>query len=110
MSAAHESANFDYRFPAAEQSDWCTFRVSNGAMGTVAFTPSLKVRRHWDSAQTLAANPTKPASTREVIHLVFLFLAGNNGFIQVKLIRLGSPHWQPRMESAAKAVFFESRM
>ena len=65
MSAAHESANFDYRFPAAEQSDWCTFRVSNGAMGTVAFTPSLKVRRHWDSAQTLAANPTKPASTRE---------------------------------------------
>ena len=71
MSAAHESANFDYRFPAAEQSDWCTFRVSNGAMGTVAFTPSLKVRRHWDSAQTLAANPTKPASTREVLHLVF---------------------------------------
>ena len=62
---------FDYRFPAAEQSDWCTFRVSNGAMGTVAFTPSLKVRRHWDSAQTLAANPTKPASTREVHHWEF---------------------------------------
>ena len=56
---------------AAEQSDWCTFRVSNGAMGTVAFTPSLKVRRHWDSAQTLAANPTKPASTREVFHPEF---------------------------------------
>ena len=44
---------------------------SNGAMGTVAFAGSLKVPRHWDSAQTLAANPTKPASTREVIHLVF---------------------------------------
>ena len=46
VPAVHESANFDYRFPAAEQSDWCTFRVSNGAMGTVAFAGSLKVLRH----------------------------------------------------------------
>jgi hypothetical protein len=40
-------------------------------MGTVAFTRSLKVRHHSDSAQTLAATPTKPAATREVHHPEF---------------------------------------